>query len=253
MRVIAGVLPALKVTRGLGSRLKETTAGGGGLKFGGIWTAVIVSQVAITVAFPAVAFVARRAGVQLRGFDVGFPTEQYLSARLELDREPASRASGSLPNAARADTQAIFVERFTTTYQELSRRLEADPAVAGVTFANALPRMHHPDRFVEVDEGGAAPPDPRWPGWYRVSTASVEAEFFDVLGAPILVRARLPLRRPRGRKSERHREPVLRYARARQPQPDRTTDSVRRLSRVDVGSPDVQGAEPLVRDRRCRA
>lgn len=184
--VIAGVLPALKVTRGMGTRLKEATAGGGGLKFGGIWTAVIVSQVAITVAFPAVAFVTRRAGVQIRALDVGFPANEYLSARLELDREPTPGATRRLPNAERADTHAIFAERFAKTYQELSRRLEADPAVVGVTFANALPRMYHPDRFVEVDEGSAAPSDQRWPGWYRVSTASVEAEFFNVLRTPIL-------------------------------------------------------------------
>jgi putative ABC transport system permease protein len=50
---IAGGLPGLKVTRGLGTRLREGTAGGGGLQFGGVWTAVIVAQVAVTVAFPA--------------------------------------------------------------------------------------------------------------------------------------------------------------------------------------------------------
>ena len=43
---IAGVLPALKVTRGHGARLKQATAGGGGLKFGGVWTVVIVTQIA---------------------------------------------------------------------------------------------------------------------------------------------------------------------------------------------------------------
>src|SRR4029453_7195121 len=39
---IAGVLPALKVTRGLQSRLRVATTGGG-LSFGGVWTAVIVA------------------------------------------------------------------------------------------------------------------------------------------------------------------------------------------------------------------
>ena len=54
--VIAGVVPALKVTRGMGTRLKQGTAGGGGARFGGVWTAVIVSQVAVTVAFPVAAY-----------------------------------------------------------------------------------------------------------------------------------------------------------------------------------------------------
>jgi predicted permease len=178
--VIAGVVPALKVTRGMGAGLKQATAGGGGLQFGGIWTAVIISQVAITVAFPAVAFMTRRAEVQIRSTDVGVRSQEYLSARLELNRE------ATFPRAERVDTQATLAARFATISQELRRRLMADPAVSGVTFANVLPRMHHPDRFVAVDEGDAAPADPRWPGWYRVQTASVDREFFDVLGAPIL-------------------------------------------------------------------
>ncbi|HEU0079237.1 MAG TPA: ABC transporter permease, partial [Longimicrobiaceae bacterium] len=53
---IAGVVPARKITRGLGTRLKQGTAGGGGVRFGGVWTAVIVTQVAFTVAFPLMLF-----------------------------------------------------------------------------------------------------------------------------------------------------------------------------------------------------
>ena len=33
----------------ISSRLRETTAGGGGLKFGGVWTVLIVAQIAVTV------------------------------------------------------------------------------------------------------------------------------------------------------------------------------------------------------------
>src|SRR5690606_4892630 len=43
--VVAGVMPARKITRGLGTRLRAGTAGGGGVSFGGVWTAVIVVQV----------------------------------------------------------------------------------------------------------------------------------------------------------------------------------------------------------------
>jgi hypothetical protein len=51
---VAGVMPALKITRGMADRLKQTTAGAGGLRFGGVWTVVIVAQVAVTVVFPAI-------------------------------------------------------------------------------------------------------------------------------------------------------------------------------------------------------
>jgi hypothetical protein len=62
--VISGVGPALKVTRAIGTRLREATAASRGFGFGGVWTVVIVSQVAVTVAFPAATFFVRRHVVQ---------------------------------------------------------------------------------------------------------------------------------------------------------------------------------------------
>ena len=177
---VAGIMPALKVTRGMGTRLRQVGSGGGGLRFGGVWTAVIVCQVALTVAFPAIAFVARQQAVEIRLGDDGFPVREYLSARLEADREP--------PNGTKRDEApaAAFKARFEATRQELARRLAADPGVAGVTFASLLPRMDHGPSYVTVDEGGAAPLDPRWPFGYQVRRASVDADFFDVFEAPIL-------------------------------------------------------------------
>jgi putative ABC transport system permease protein len=111
--------------------------------------------------------------------EVGFPEAEFLAVRLEMDREP--------PAGAPADTsRAAFDARFRAAYAGLERRLEADPAVAGVTFGDRLPRMYHPSRLVAVDAGGAAPLDSRWPGGYRVSSASVGPEFFEVLQAPVL-------------------------------------------------------------------
>src|SRR5262249_38287359 len=49
---IVGILPALRVTRiNVHDALRSESAARSGLKFGGFWTAVIVVQVAITVAF----------------------------------------------------------------------------------------------------------------------------------------------------------------------------------------------------------
>jgi predicted permease len=176
--VIAGVLPALKVTRGLGGRLKAGTAGGGGLRFGGIWTAVIVSQVAVTVAFPVVAFFVRRDAVQIQSIRADFPAAEYLSVQLQMDRDPRGVAGDT--------SQAAFRARFRATSEELERRLATDPDVVGVTFADRLPRMYHPHRLIEVDDGGAAPLRPEWPAGYRVSDASVALDYFDVLETPIL-------------------------------------------------------------------
>ncbi len=83
---IAGIMPALKATaRGLDAQLRQSSAGGGGLRFGGVWTAVIVTQVAVTVAFPATAFFVRQTVVQIQSLDVGFDADRYVSASLEMD------------------------------------------------------------------------------------------------------------------------------------------------------------------------
>ncbi len=173
--VVAGVLPALKVTRGLAARLKQTTAGGGGLHFGGLWTAVIVTQVAVTVTFPAVAFFVRQDREQIRTQELGFGVERYLTARLELDRESV-RSGGDT-------TRAAFLEYYGATTRTLERRLEAEPNVTAVTFADRLPRMYHAWNQIEVLEGAAPPPDARG---HRVGSASVDIDYFDVLATKVL-------------------------------------------------------------------
>ena len=185
--VISGVLPALKVTREVGARLKATTAGSGGLRFGGVWTAVIVAQIAVTVAVPVMAFFVRRDKLQIEQVDVGVPAREFLSARLEMDREAATGGPANRPGAARGDTtRAAFDARFRATYLELARRVAAEPVVARIAFADRLPLMYHPHRLVRLDDGPAAPIDPRWPTGYRITAASVAPEYFDVMNAPIL-------------------------------------------------------------------
>jgi predicted permease len=176
--VIAGVVPALKMTRGM-ARLQQATAGGGGVKLGGLWTAVIIAQVAVTVSFPGITFLIRREGAEPLISDTSFPASEYLAARIEMDRDP--------PPGASADTsEAAWLRRYAATVEEVERRLAADPAVAGATFGTSMPRMSHPARYIEMDEGGAAPLDPRYPMGHRVSVASVDVGFFDTFGATML-------------------------------------------------------------------
>jgi predicted permease len=152
---VAGVLPALKVTRGLGQRLRAGSAGAGGLRFGGVWTGVIITQVALTVAFPAVIFVELKELIRIRSYDVGFAASQYLGVRLEAD-------SGTIPVEA------------------LRARVAAEPGVAGVTFVDQLPRLFHREGNIELDHAPAtvaAPPE--------VSTARIDPSYFQVLRAPL--------------------------------------------------------------------
>lgn len=181
---IAGVMPALKVTRGLGSRLREGTAGGGGLRFGGVWTAVIVTQVAVTVAFPAVIYIQQRELLRIRSFDIGFRSEEYLGVRLNLDALPGAGADS---DAARAAHRV----RYGTVLEELRRRVAAEPGVIGVTFVDRLPLTGHPERRIEFDDlpaasgqSGEAQATPKV--FDEVSIASIDPSYFDVLNAPIL-------------------------------------------------------------------
>jgi hypothetical protein len=70
------------------------------------------------------------------------------------------------------------------TTRELERRLVAEPAITGVTLTSQLPRTTHRRLWIETDSGGAAvPPSNRG---HSVTSAWVDQDYFDVLGAPIL-------------------------------------------------------------------
>ena len=183
---IAGVLPALKVTRGMGSRLKQATAGAGGLQFGGIWTVVIVVQVAVTVAFPGVVYQEQWLLRHAETFDAGFPTEEYLGARIQLDTPspPAENVENAENTEARREARR---GAFAARLEELRRRVAAEPGVAGVTFVDGLPREARPQYEIELPEDAAQGQvggpviqkhcrKPRSPGSIRrISTRSIRA------------------------------------------------------------------------------
>jgi len=171
---IAGVLPALKVTRGMGSRLKQSSAGAGGLQFGGIWTVVIVVQVAVTVAFPAVVYQEQWLLRYAETFDAGFPTEEYLAARIQFD--PVS-PTGENTDAIREAHRGAFAARL----EELRRRVAAEPGVAGVTFMDRLPREARPEYDIELPEDTNRK-DPR----PEATIARIDPSYFDALDTRVL-------------------------------------------------------------------
>jgi hypothetical protein len=181
---IAGVLPALRITRGIGERLKQTS-GAGRVTFGGIWTAVIITQVALTVAFPAVAFFARRDAVRIRTLPVDFASGQFLSVRPALDRDLAlaGQALVVMGMVATDSSPAAYLARVDSTLRVFERRLLAEPGVLEVTRTNHLPRSHHGWNEIEVDTAGIGPmAEP----FHRLSSAEVDPDYFDVLDAPVL-------------------------------------------------------------------
>lgn len=173
---IAGIYPAFKATRGTGDRLRQMGSGGGGLRFGGVWTAAIVTQVAAGVAFPAVAFLLQVSKEEIRTLEVGFDPAPFVAARVDMDREPPPEAPGDT-------TREAFAARYAEAFERLTEHLRLDPAIVDVTWASRLPKMYHPWNQIEVDGGALPPPDERG---HRMGLALVDLRYFEVLGASVV-------------------------------------------------------------------
>jgi predicted permease len=168
--VVAGVMPARKITRGLGSRLRAGTAGGG-VSFGGIWTAVIVAQVTLTVMFPAVVMLVRSEANRIGSSDVGFPANEYLGVSVAMDGPPEETLT--------PDADAALRAQFSTALETLRQRLEAEPGVAALTFVDRLPQDYHAARRLDVESRPGVPSS-----W--VATARIDPSYFDVMQAPLI-------------------------------------------------------------------
>ena len=177
---IAGIMPAMKITRGMSHRLKQTTAGGGGPQFGGVWTVVIVAQVAATVIFPAAVYWEQSQLRRVEDFEAGFASEQYLAVRIERDQPVAG---GVNADAAARERNA----RLKATLDELRRKLAAQPGVGGVTFTERVPTTSRPGKTIDMAYDLSTVASAPGEGPLRQATvAAVDPSYFETLGAPVL-------------------------------------------------------------------
>lgn len=159
---LLGVLPALKATGpDVQARLGRVAGRGSGIRIGGVWSGIIVAQVALTALFLPIVFWVAGDVAAIRNADLGVPGAgaDYLAVELQLDGEPG---------------------RFRQVRDELLRRLEAEPAVRAAALGSQLPGGWHPRRDVELDDDGG-PPEGVRP--YPPQAAWVQPDFFGVLGA----------------------------------------------------------------------
>ncbi|HUR21597.1 MAG TPA: FtsX-like permease family protein, partial [Vicinamibacterales bacterium] len=158
---VAGVIPAFKLTRGMSNRLKQSSAGSGGAQFGGVWTFIIVAQIAVTMMFPAIVYGERMLLTYTDDFDMGFAAEEFLTAR--IDKDP-----GTPP------------EKFAQSLNEVQTRLASTPGVTGVTYAESLPATWHPWKRIELQGAdGALTLD-------YGSLAGVSTSYFQTLDSPVI-------------------------------------------------------------------
>ena len=177
---LVALLPAIKATSPrVQTALTKLASGGTNMRFGGVWSVVIVLQVtSVSLCLPIALGTAMSS---LRKEKSVFPAHEYLTVRTALDRDSTLSITDS-----RAHRLSV--------YAELKRRLEAEPSVAAVTFGTGMPGMPHAVRQVEAQRGSEPPflVDASIDG-DRVWVAAVDRSFFDAGRVPLLSgRAFLP-------------------------------------------------------------
>ena len=182
--LLTGLVPALRATRqfagpGLGGLMNRHR-----VRLGAFWTALIVAQVGFSFAALPAAIEMAWGVLRSHLLGPGFPSEQYLSARLSLDPDsPFLSARGV----------ARQPEEFTGAQQELLRRIGAAPVViAGPTLVSAVPGAG-PWALVELEASRARPVQEQQnlaaPRSSLVRTMQVDGSFFETFAArPVIGR-----------------------------------------------------------------
>jgi predicted permease len=157
--LLIGGVPALKATGArMHDRLNSTR---GSMKFGKLWTGVIVAQVAVTVVF-LMTLVSLGWGLieqRQQYSDLTFPMNEYMAGRLALD-------------------EGVSPERMKKVLAEFHRRLSEDPTVINAAYAVHLPG--NGNRFsVEFPTGNAAKPP-------VVRSARVGFNYFTAFQQPLI-------------------------------------------------------------------
>jgi putative ABC transport system permease protein len=148
--VIIGVIPGLKATRQrLSDRLRDLS-GGSSMQLGRTWTALLIAQVAVSVAALPIALGGGAEWVRLVALDLGTPvTESFVIATpvLDLDRD------------ARSDARATVAERrarYANVVAELTRKLGAEPGGFEVVLMSARPGAED-DTELDIDRPSSMP------------------------------------------------------------------------------------------------
>jgi putative ABC transport system permease protein len=168
---IVGILPALRVTRvNIQDMLRNESAGRAGLRFGGFWTAVIIVQVAITVAFIPLAAggVFESDRFDERADAIG--ADRFIAAHAAIDRDDLAVDS------------ATHAARVRSSFDALEARLSAEPGVEAVAFADRLPVKDQLEYGFGIDTAAGVPGD-----GLRVSAMTyVSRGYFGAFGASII-------------------------------------------------------------------
>jgi predicted permease len=164
---VAGVLPAIAIT---GRAISQNIRGGSRVRFGRLTGALVVADIAVSVAAVGIAFAVSGHATDLQAANraTGISASEYLAVEFRLPDDAGA------PNSLRA--------QLATDQRELVAALEREPGIRRVAVGDVLPRMEHRSRPYELDGVDRAPDAPvRW-----TRLARVDVDFLDALGTPIL-------------------------------------------------------------------
>ena len=166
------ILPALRVTQArVQTHLANLGTAGATLRFGRLWTGVMIAQVALTALGIPVAMEGMSREARLDGIRAEFPSREYLAARIDVD-----------PPFGEEDT-AAFEERRSRTFAEFERRVAQEPGVVAVTFADRAPGAGlRGYRVADVESSPGAAPEFDYGFW----TSAVGPGFFEAFDRPIV-------------------------------------------------------------------
>lgn len=172
--VIVGVAPALKAT---GSRAQpglQHLAEHAGPRLGRTWTTLIVVQVAFAFAVLPGAVFRTAQSISLIGRGPGFAADQFLAARVVMDRD--------IPWSAQSEGyEREYVSRYANRITDLVSRLETEPRVSAATVSSMEPGLES-TVFVEIET--ESPAAGRASGEVRLSY--VDAGYFEAFDVSVL-------------------------------------------------------------------
>jgi len=166
--VIFGLAPALQASKvDLNDALKDTARGSsGGSRRARVRSALVVTEVALSMILLIGAGLLMRSFLRLRGVDTGFNPANLLVATINL---PALRYSESAKRVG--------------FYRRLSEDLAGLPGVTSVGIVQGLPLTRNDARTPMAIDGRAVPPLPERP---IVSVNIVGPDYFKTMGIPLL-------------------------------------------------------------------
>lgn len=172
---VAGMLPAIAIT---GRAISQNIRGGSRVRFGKLTAALVIADIAVSVAAVGMAFSVSEHATNLQAANraTGITASEYLAAEFRLPESAGGSQAGD--DGTAGDRLRL---RLAADQRALVAALEREPGVGRVAVGDVLPRMEHRSRPYEVDGAERAADAPL--RWTRL--ARVDVDFLSALAVPV--------------------------------------------------------------------